>query len=343
MIDPTSSRAAAHPLRRSDLRSAARRDLRWVLVATVLTFAVSSAFELQERIATAALRFEAWQIDELPLTLTALSLGLAVYAWRRRSEAARLLAHNRELAQQLIAVQENERRAVARELHDDLAQHCTSIRIEAACIQRSRDPAQIVAAAQRSADAASALYESVRRLLRRLRPAELDELGLVAALQALCDACGRRGELRCRFEPGAALPSLGEAVDTAVYRVAQEALSNATRHAGAACIAVRLQLTGGELTLRIDDDGRGFDPATHTRGLGLLGAAERAAALGGELQVASARGAGTRLCLRLPLAPPLGSPVASSVAPSVAPSVAMPVATPLAPTNPSASLTGSAA
>ena len=304
MKSSSSMRSVARSVQRSGLRSVARSDLRWVLAATLLTFAVSSAFELQEKIATAALRFEAWQIDELPLTLTALSLGLAWYAWRRRGEAARLLAHNRELAQQLIAVQDNERRALARELHDDLAQHCTSIRIEAACIERSLDAAQIVAAAQRSAAAAELLYESVRRLLRRLRPAELDELGLVAALQALCDAAERRGEVRCRFEPDAVLPPLGEAVDTAVYRVAQEALSNAARHAGARCVAVRLRVGAGELTLRIDDDGLGFEPATQTRGLGLLGAAERAAALGGELRVSSAPRAGTRLCLRLPIVSP---------------------------------------
>lgn len=96
---------------RSGGRWVARSDLRWVLVGTLLTFAISSTFELHEKLAAAALRYEAWQIDELPLTLTALSLGLAWYAWRRRGEAARLLAHNRELARQLIAVQENERRA----------------------------------------------------------------------------------------------------------------------------------------------------------------------------------------------------------------------------------------
>jgi glucose-6-phosphate-specific signal transduction histidine kinase len=307
MMNSQAMRAAA--------RSVARSDLRWVFVGTVLTFAVSSVLELQEKLASAALRFEAWQIDELPLTLTALSLGLAWYAWRRRGEAARLLAHNRELAQQLIAVQENERRALARELHDDVAQHCTSIRIEAACIERSRDAAQIVAAAQRSAAAAGLLYESVRRLLRQLRPAELDELGLVAAVQALCDGSDRRGRTRCRFEADASMPLFGEAVDTAVYRVAQEALSNAMRHAGARCVAVRLSVrfgdgggrprgaSDGELILRIDDDGQGFEPSTKIRGLGLLGAAERAAALGGDLQVSSAPGAGTRVCLRLPIAP----------------------------------------
>ena len=280
--------------------SRARLDLVWVLLATALSFALSSTFELQERLAASALRFEAWQLDEAPLTLTALALGLAWYAWRRRAETARLLAHNRELAQRLIAVQDNERLALARELHDDLAQHCTAIRIEAACIQRSRDSAQIGAAAQRAAAAAEVLQHSVRRLLRRLRPAELDELGLVAALRALCEACDERGGVCCVFRHDGALEGLGEAVDTAVYRVAQEALANVVRHAHATRVTVELAAERGLLTLCVRDDGCGFDTRHATHGLGLLGATERGAALGGQLQVVSAPGAGTRIRMTLP-------------------------------------------
>ena len=281
----------------------ARSEFAWVLAATALTFVLSSALELHEKLATLAARFETWQIDELPLTLTALALSLAWYAWRRRAEAARLLAHNRELAQQLIAVQENERLALARELHDELGQHCTAIRIEAAYIQRSRDVAQVAAAAQRAAAAAELLYESVRRLLRRLRPAELDELGLVAALQSLCEACEARSGVRCGFQHDGEPIAPGEAIDTAVYRVTQEALSNVVRHAQAASVRVELTVARGALALQVADDGRGFDPSTRTRGLGLLGAAERAAALGGQFEALSAPGTGTRVCMRLPLLP----------------------------------------
>ena len=281
----------------------ARSDLVWVLATTLLTFVLSSTLEWHEKLALLAERFEAWQVDELPLTLTALSLGLAWYAWRRRSEAARLLAHNRDLAQQLIGVQENERLALARELHDELGQHCTAIRIEAAYIQHANDSALITAAAQRAAVAAEVLYEGVRGMLRRLRPAELDELGLVAALQALCDACeARSGDLRCGLAHEGAVGALGEAIDTTVYRVTQEALSNATRHAKATSVRVRLVATAKELVLEVEDDGCGFDPSMPTRGLGLLGATERAAMLGGELQLSATPGAGTRVRMRLPMA-----------------------------------------
>src|SRR5450631_3145857 len=159
---PLDTGAASRPRWRPRRASATRTDFGWVLLATLLTFALSSKLELQEHIASAAARFEAWQLDELPLTLTVLSLGLAWYAWRRRREAARLLAHNRELAQQLIAVQDNERVALARELHDELGQHCTAIRLEAAYIQRSRDGAEITAAAQRTASTAELLHLGVR-------------------------------------------------------------------------------------------------------------------------------------------------------------------------------------
>jgi len=282
---------------------AAQTDLAWVLAAALLTFVLASRLELQERIARLTLRLEAWQVDELPTALVALSLGLAWYAWRRRRESQRLLARNRELAQQLIAVQEGERLALARELHDELAQHCTAIRVEAAYIERSREPAQTAAAAQRAAASAELLYEGVRRLLRRLRPAELDELGLVAALQSLCESCETRSRLRCSFSHRGRLAGLGEAIDTAVYRVTQEAMSNTVRHAHAQQLAIDLGMDEQGLRLRIEDDGGGFDTKARSRGLGLLGAAERAAALGGSIEVRSEPGGGTCIELRIPVQP----------------------------------------
>jgi len=277
-----------------------RRDLGWVSGATVATFVLSSAFELHERLGSLFARHEAWQFDELPLTLVALSLGLAWYAWRRLDEVAQLLLRNRELTRQLITVQEGERLALARELHDEMAQHCTAIRIEATCIQRSRTLDDAGAAAQRVALSAGLLQDGVRRLLRRLRPAELDALGLVAALESLCrDWSVRTGtacEFRHRGDPG----GMGEAVDTAVFRVTQEALANVFRHADARQVWVELASTPSNLMLCVEDDGNGFDATRQTRGFGLLGAAERAAALGGVFGTVSTPGQGTRVQLRLP-------------------------------------------
>jgi two-component system sensor histidine kinase UhpB len=278
----------------------ARTDLAWVALWTAGCFALSSVLQLQEHLAAFAARFEAWQLDELPLALVALSLGLAWYAWRRRSEAARLLDHNRELAHRLITVQEGERVALARELHDELGQHCTAIRFEAAYIQRSQDIARIRESASRASASAEQLYQGVRRLLRQLRPAELDELGLLSALQALCGTWQTRTGVSCALLHEGRLDALGEATDTALYRVTQEALSNVMRHAGATRVLIEVAASPQGVALCIEDDGRGFAACTHTHGLGLLGAAERAAALGGRFEATSTPGAGTRILMCLP-------------------------------------------
>ena len=299
-----------------------RSDL-WIVLAAVLAcYGVSLALDLNESLVKLLARQERWQLDELPLTGMVFAFGLAWYALRRRREtlselrlreqaearASELLAHNRELAQQLIAVQESERLALARELHDELGQRCSAILIETACLRRcaADDRAALLGAAARADMAAQSLYQLVGGMLRRLRPANLDALGLVAALQELCESWEARSGVACVFHFDAMGELLPERINIAVYRVAQEALTNVTRHAHAN--RVRLGLArhrandgAGDLRLTITDDGRGMDTTRTTHGLGLLGASERAAALGGELTVESAPGAGVRLSLRVPL------------------------------------------
>jgi len=304
-----------------------RGDLCIVLAASLACYVVSMALNLNESLVAATSRYERWQLDELPLTGAVFALGLAWYAMRRWREteaalrlraqaearASELLAHNRELAQQLIAVQESERLALARELHDELGQRCSAILIETACLRRCAvdDRAALLGAAARADMAAQSLYQLVGGMLRRLRPANLDALGLVAALQELCESWEERAGVACVFHFEAVDEPLPERINIALYRVAQEALTNVTRHAQAS--RVRLTLArdaAGHVCLTIADDGRGMDPAGATRGLGLLGAGERAAALGGELHIESAPGAGMRLTLRIPspgsAAPALG-------------------------------------
>ena len=294
-----------------------RSDLCIVLAVAFACYAVSLALDLNESLVEALVHFERWELDELPLTGMLFAFGLAWYAMRRRHEtesalhlraqaearASELLAHNRELAQQLIAVQESERLALARELHDELGQRCSAILIETACLRRCEvdDRAALLGAAARADMAAQSLYQLVGGMLRRLRPANLDALGLVAALQELCESWEERTGVACVFHFDALDSALPERINIAVYRVAQEALTNVTKHARAS--QVRLTLlrdAAGDVRLTITDDGRGMDPTLATRGLGLLGAGERAAALGGELRVESAPGGGVRLALRIP-------------------------------------------
>lgn len=303
------------------------RDLTWVALAALATYALSVGFELHERYVAWVARYEHWEVDELPLTLAVLACGLAWVALRRRREAedelrrreqaeahvAALLAHNRALAQALIALQENERRALARELHDEFGQRCSAIRAEAAWLRRcvegggegdeGGDRAGLLAAAERTDTAAADLAALVRDLLRRLRPADLDALGLVAALQALCEGWEERSGIACVFHPEAMGIACGDAVDVTVYRIVQEALTNVLRHARAS--RVRVHLSGRDpavLRLTIRDDGRGMDVGAASRGLGLLGATERAAAVGGLLEVRSTLGQGVCVELSIPIA-----------------------------------------
>ena len=297
---------------------AARRDLLGVALATQVVYGLSVQFELHERYLGWLAKGERWQADELPLALLTLTSGLAWVALRRwrearralagreqaRAEAAALLAHNRTLAQGLITLQESERAALARELHDEMGQRCTALRIETALLRHCAvdDRAGMLAAAARADASAQALYQSVRELLQRLRPAQLDELGLVAALQALCEGWELRSGLACVFLHEGLDEALPEPVEVAIYRIAQEALTNTLRHARASTFRLRVVRQGTRLRLEAGDDGCGMDPAAPRRGLGLLGAAERAAALGGQLRLDSAPGRGLRLLLELPVA-----------------------------------------
>lgn len=309
--------------RRAAAPSPWRSDLWWVLAATIGCYVLASALDLHETFFHWVARYEHWQADELPLSFTVLSSGLAWYAWRRRrdalaelqlrvqaqAQADTLLAHNRELARQLIALQESERRALARELHDELGQGCSALRVETAFLRRcaAEDRAGQLAAAARADAAASALYGSVRDLLRRLRPASLDTLGLVAALQDLAGAWAQRSGVRCIFTHEGELQALDDAVNITVYRVAQEALNNVLRHAAADTVRLVLARTASDgLYLSVHDNGRGMDLAAATRGLGLLGATERAAMLGGELALRNE--AGLKLSLRIPLPAAGGQP-----------------------------------
>jgi signal transduction histidine kinase len=160
----------------------------------------------------------------------------------------------------------------------------------------------LLAAATRTDDSALALYQSVRDMLRRLRPANLDALGLAAALQELCESWAARTGVRCDYRADGDTEALGDEIDITVYRIAQEALTNVTRHARAS--HVQLSLTrdaDDEVILTVQDDGRGMDASVATHGLGLLGAVERAAAVGADLSVASSPGAGVCISLRIAL------------------------------------------
>src|SRR5882672_121810 len=215
---------------------------------------------------------------------------------------------NRSLARRNLAIQEDERRALAHELHDELGQSISAIKAVAVSIGQARpEPsAEVGAAARTIADISSHVYSVVRGMMRRLRPVLLDELGLVRALQDLVDGWNERhAETFCRLETHGSLGSLGDAVNITVYRVVQECLTNVGKHAGASEVAVGIErASGGDERVRmtISDNGAGFDAASVPRGLGLLGMRERVDALRGTFELDTGAGRGVTITIELPLA-----------------------------------------
>ncbi|MBA3563798.1 MAG: hypothetical protein H0W33_07280 [Gammaproteobacteria bacterium] len=223
---------------------------------------------------------------------------------------------NRYLTQKSLDIQEQERRLMARELHDELGQCLSAVNADAVSISRlSRglEP-KVYESAQAILSVSSRVFEVIRNMIKQLRPATLDELGLAITLgQTIDDWNARHPEQFCRFtvrgEPH--LDELGETVNIHAYRIVQECLTNIERHARAKELSVHLETSAQNslLYLRIIDDGCGFDLQEVRRGLGLLGMRERASALGGSLRVSARPGEGTCIEVCLPIPPPANGAV----------------------------------
>lgn len=300
-------------------------DLLLVAGSVVVFFLLSTQLELAERLNHWVYLYERWQLDEIPLTLLVLSLGLVWFGWRRwrelrreiqlRTEAEagnlRMFAHNRRLAQQLIQMQEAERRHIARELHDEVGQCCVAIQFDAVLIAREAATAQasIRVGAERISAMANQLQAVLRGMLNRLRPTGLDELGLLSGVQLFIDSWQARNGIACAFHGADALPALGaldEACTITLYRGVQEGLTNIARHARASQASVSLeQLQHGtgvqQICLSVRDNGIGLQAGAASSGLGVLGMKERVHALGGQLSLARLPAGGTELRLLLPM------------------------------------------
>lgn len=209
----------------------------------------------------------------------------------------------RRLSAHMNSVREEERAHIARDIHDDLGASLTAIQLELNWLQ-SRTAGD--EAMRQHIDAALAIgkdaIEAVRRILNDLRPGVLDHLGLWAALECLLDETQARTGLVCSMKcpPEVERCRLGRDAEIAIYRIAQEVITNVQRHAAASRLTMAVRAENRDLVLDLADDGRGMRlPATSTS-FGLLGMRERARAIGGELVVDSSPGQGTRVRLRLP-------------------------------------------
>jgi two-component system sensor histidine kinase UhpB len=231
-------------------------------------------------------------IDGVGETEEVARIELAFLRMMRRLEAER-----RRAGSAALRAQEEERARVARDLHDEVNQSLTGLllRLEAA---REAAPPELEAELAETKSLANQAMTELLSLARQLRPTALDDLGLAAAIAGQVERLG--GEIETGLEVDGDFSDLGDDAQLVVYRVAQEALSNAARHSGARRVEVRLRRAEGGGLLEVADDGRGFAFDESERGLGIGGMRERALLIGAELTIESRPGSGTTVRLTVP-------------------------------------------
>ena len=308
-------------------RTTHRRDA-WIVVAVTLSaWVLCGVFNVTEALQRLTAPYERYQLDELPTVLLVLGLGLTWFAARRYQEAkteidlrqsaqtqlAAALADNRRLAQQYVALQEAERKALARELHDELGQYLNVIKLDAVGIRdaRTADAETVQARAAAIVEHCNHIHTALASLIRELRPPGLDELGLAAALEHCVQLWRvRLPTLALRLVIEGELSDLPEEIAVTLFRLVQEALTYVAKHPAATRAEVRVTRSGqppptpattASVLITITDDGIGHTEEQDHTGLGLIGMRERVQALRGSLEVSSARHSGFTLSARIPL------------------------------------------
>jgi signal transduction histidine kinase len=252
-----------------------------------------------------AARYDTFRQDLLRLLWQTVALGLTVAVIvvvrlrvleRRSTEAEHQM---RELSQQLVHTQEDERKNLSRELHDHVAQVLTGLRMELGRIERTSAAAgPAVAECKKLVDD---MFRTVRNLALGLRPSMLDDFGLQAALEWQARDFMSRYAITVDLTMDGDFDTLPDKHRTCVYRIVQEAMTNCVRHAQAKAIHIGVMTEGDRLRVSISDDGVGLDPAHRRKGLGLRGIDERVKELRGTMRISREPGGGTSLVVHLPL------------------------------------------
>lgn len=304
----------------------ASRDLALVFAASIAVFIFAGVVELNEKVLHWTRPLEAWQIDEIPEMLLVFAIGMGWFALRRRVElrseielrvdAQRqtnaLLSQNQVLTQRLLMLQDQERRSIARDLHDELGQSLTAIKVEAVSIRDlgGQQQPDIHAGAQRIAETAEHVYGVVRSMLQRLRPSTLDSLGLATTLRELVDVWQQRHEVNATVVVDGEIDDMPETININVYRIVQEGLTNIAKHAQARNARVDMRKysttpnpgqTKHWIRLIIEDDGVGMREELNSTGVGVLGMQERTRALGGQFDIECPSLKGTRITITIPI------------------------------------------
>lgn len=202
-------------------------------------------------------------------------------------------------------MREEERTSISREIHDELGQACTAIKMDLALLRRrlTQKQPQLRAKVDSALQLVDNMIVTLRRIASALRPRTLDDLGLPAALESQAQEFESRTGIRCSITLPQEPPTIDADTATAIFRIFQESLTNVARHAHATRVEAFLERDQNQLIFQVRDNGRGFDPqeAEARRSLGLVGMQERALLLSGDLKIEGIPGTGTTLTLRIPL------------------------------------------
>lgn len=246
-----------------------------------------------------------WLVGIIDATMLTLLL-MPLFVWLIVRPLQRIVHIRAKLLQQFITLQEEERGRIAHDLHDEIGQSFTSVLIGLRTVDLDSTREKLQSRLNELAEVVTGTLDEVRRLARGLRPAVLDHLGLVRAIEQQLDdyRAAHRIDVGLVAEGFDSDHCLSSDVETSVYRIVQESLTNTARHAGASNVRVCMRIVAGELHVEIVDDGRGFSHRKVRRmtSMGAVGMAQRAAVLNGSLRIDSRVGEGTRVSLRIPLA-----------------------------------------
>jgi signal transduction histidine kinase len=279
------------------------RRLNTILVGFACMLALITAMGLQVRPFTYL-----WVSLYTGIAVAVLAISLNVQLEKKYLEEhdAALQAKRdlQRLSTRLVAAQELERQTLSRELHDQVGQTLTAIKIDVARAEQALLPSQndVAERLRRARIGAEETLDIIRRLSMLLRPSMLDDLGLSAALGWYTKQFSASTAIRVNLNDDGSADTLPEPHKISLYRIVQEALTNCARHSEARSVLISLGSEEDRYIVRIEDDGKGFSPSREARGIGLIGIEERVAGMAGTLKLSSNPGAGTKLFITIPLA-----------------------------------------
>lgn len=306
----TERRASGYPFLRDEVFP--RRQSMLAIADRIATINEEQLTAGNDQIVSLLLRFQTRLLGTLVAALV-LGLGMAWFSTRKilRLEGQALLRYNevaiargqlKELSARLVEAQETERRALSRELHDEVGQSLSAVLVDLHNLSAGlavRAPEQLRRDVERVKTVVEGTIREVRNMALLLRPSMLDDLGLIPALKWQARESSKRTGMDVSIATELDSDDLPDEYKTCIYRVVQEALHNCERHSHATTVRIRVQQEPHRLVLKIQDDGRGFEVG-QTKGLGLLGIQERVAQLGGRVEIHSKPGSGTILAVEWP-------------------------------------------